>query len=530
MRGQYIIYQPLAEPIVQTYTPVLANPETITVDKWFKEQPNPVLRKSLQTAILAGSLFFVDTVSNSKIAAQVPEWVQPQSRPTYRVPQRNFGGQSVADTTTPVAAETITLDKWFQPISQPYFSKTRQNFGGETRFEVPRTILITDWWQPIGKQLKQPIRKTDFGEFRFEVPRTILISDWFQPIQQPVRRIPQRNFGGEFRFEVPRTILLTDWWQPIGQPYFSKLRKVPSGEYRFEVPRTILVTDWFQPASEPVRRKVIRLQGDFVKGQIIADDTQLNEWYQPASEPYFVKRRNYFTGEFRFETPRAILITDWFQPTQQPGFAKRQIIPSGEVRVTVITPVETVTLDKWFQQAVQPISIRKAVASEIFAPILPVVSGVENWMPQITQPYFDRRRLFIEIQEPLSGIVTVDQWFQPAVVPRYTKTYQAGIIVFEQPIIEQVPFEWYQVVQNPLIRLPQRNYGGNFWIHIDIPLLPYYPFVCDEENITFDKETECETTVIEKEAEDEGLSIQKESGCETLVIPSENTNNDKIIL
>ena len=294
-----------------------AVPETITIDKWYKQHDNPV-RKGLQVAAIVSSFFFVpDAVAESGA------WGQPQSQRQKKVEIRQTAGETRTEVVVS-GGETITLDKWYRPASEPYFTKRREANTGQTFLDVPRTVLLTDW---------------------------------FQPASEPVRRKPTQLLGGEYRFEVPRTILLNDWFAEIRQPYFSKLRLLPYGEYRFEVPRTILVTDWFQPISQPSRVLKITVVGETRVDVEETQDAGIMDWFREVSQPYFSKKRNYFTGEFRFEVPREVLITDWFQPISVPYLKQPRQNLGGETR----TELEIVTLDDWFEAIAQPYLNRVAV-------------------------------------------------------------------------------------------------------------------------------------------------------------------------
>lgn len=220
MRSGHLIYQGLADPIQP------GEVETITIDKWFQPRENPILRKSLQVAILAGSLFFVDSVSNSSVAQGVPTWHPAQNQPARLVEKlpRQFTPETRVEVV--VAAEVITMDKWFQPIQQPRPARgeTRQT-GGETRFELPRTILVTDWFQPIRSPHFSKRRDYFTGEFKFELPRTVLVTDWFSQLQLPFRSKFILQQGGETRtdiFQAPEIVTLDKWFQPVQQPLNKK--------------------------------------------------------------------------------------------------------------------------------------------------------------------------------------------------------------------------------------------------------------------------------------------------------------------
>lgn len=170
----------------------------ITIDKWYKQEDNPI-RKIALTAALAGSFFFVDAPAE---VITVDKWIQPTNQPQSKSKSRLQGGETRTDVV--VAAEIVTLDKWYQIPNQPFFRKRDSNTG-EYRFEVPRDILTSDWFQATNEPVKQKVRQLFSGESRVEVvvpAEVITIDKWHQPVNQPVfKRFNQIN-SGEFRVEV----------------------------------------------------------------------------------------------------------------------------------------------------------------------------------------------------------------------------------------------------------------------------------------------------------------------------------------
>jgi len=86
---KYVIYQDFTEAITPISTPSV--PEEITIDKWLQPRDNPVLRKTLKTAILAGSFFFFNTVS-LEAGAKVPDWHPQQNQPYIKIKMRQTAG------------------------------------------------------------------------------------------------------------------------------------------------------------------------------------------------------------------------------------------------------------------------------------------------------------------------------------------------------------------------------------------------------------------------------------------------------
>jgi len=422
LRNNYIIYQEIAEPLHKDSVS-----ETITVDKWYKDHPKPVLKKALSTAILAGSFFMHPTTSFAE-DIKLDKWFQPTQQPVLRKVTRQTGGESrfevprtillsdwlnsyplqlkqplrklpSGDTRTEVVSsvEDVTVDKWFRLIEQPYFSKKRFYYTGESRFDIPRDMLISDWLSQYPNQLKQKIRKTDFGEYRFEVPRDILVSDWFRPTEQP-RIIKLRNVNtGDTRTELEivsaEIITLDKWWQITQQPTLRKVTRQPGGEFRFEVPRTILLSDWWQAASQP---RIVKLR-DSNFGNILVDFSlpgvetiTLDKWFRQLNEPTRRKVTRQTAGEFRFEIPS--LTFDWIQQQPQPVRKLITRVYTQDYSVRGITVQELVTLDKWFKETNQPriVKFRDSRFGQYFVEV-PRNILITDWWQTTQEPVIRKR-------------------------------------------------------------------------------------------------------------------------------------------
>jgi hypothetical protein len=291
MRSGHLIYQNIAEPIK-----VSAAAETVTVDKWHRQHPNPVLRKSLSSAIVAGSFFFLNTLNANDANARVPEWHPQQNQPRSLVsvlPRLHTGEFRFE------VPRTILLSDWFNQTSQPRIVKFPQLLGGETRTEVvvvSETVTIDKWFRPLSEPYFKVKRQLLGGQSLTDVPRTILLTDWFQPIRQPYFPKKRQNLGGEFKFEQPRTILITDWFTPASQPYFSKRRQLLGGAVQSQQP--IVPFDWIVQHQELVR-KILRQQHEspYVIYVPQPEVVSIDKWFAPIVQPFLKFKRNPF-GDF----------------------------------------------------------------------------------------------------------------------------------------------------------------------------------------------------------------------------------------
>jgi len=355
VRNGHLIYQGIAEPLHKDSVS-----ETITIDKWYKDHPNPVLRKALSIAILAGAFFMHPTINFAE-DIKVDKWFQPTQQPVLRKVTRQTAGETRFELprtillsdwfkqacepvrnkprqllggearTEVVSTEVITVDKWWRQISEPYFSKIRQQRYGESRFELPRTIFIDDWNQNIVQPYFSKLRQQRYGESRFEVPRDIFVSDWFLPTEQP-RITKVRNVNtGETRTELAiisaEIITLDKWWQITQQPILRKTTRQAAGKFRFETPAQVF--DWIQQQSQPVRRLLTRIytQDYSIVSITVQELVTLDKWFKETNQPRIVKFRDARFGQYFVEVPRNILITDWWQTTQQPIIRKRHSLP-----------------------------------------------------------------------------------------------------------------------------------------------------------------------------------------------------------
>jgi hypothetical protein len=416
-RQSYLIYQDIADPL----RPIPVS-ETITVDKWFKDHPNPVLRKlSLSAAILAGSLFFSNTLAANIPNDQLPTWHPAPNQPyNPKHKSRLNDGETRTELELVAPPETITIDKWFTPIEQPRIVKTRQLLGGESRFEQPREILVSDWFREVNQPYFTKRRFYHTGETRFEIPRDILITDWLPSYPNQLKQPRRDSNFGEYKFERQREIYIDDWQQPTNQPrqIFSKLPRLHTGDTRTEldliVVETITVDKWVQQTNQPYFGRFRR--APYIGGQYkfeLPRTILISDWFREIQQPYFSKRRNYFTGQYKFELPRTILVTDWFQPVQQPTYRRKtnvQLEDYGkpDIRIEISTDTQ---LNEWYQD--------------------------------IKQPYFTKRRF-----------------------------YHTGESRFEVPRTILVS-DWFQAIQQPRIVNPTRNRGDEGKLITDLtpPLL-----------------------------------------------------------
>lgn len=373
------------------------------------------------------------------------------------------GSQQAATAILEVRSNCPINTEWIQQTERPYFPKLRayQNTGAQPEFiETPEVVTLDKWFRPASEPYFSKKRFVNTGEFRFEQPREILLSDWWQQNSIPYFSKRRDYHTGESRFEVPRTVLLSDWFQPAQEPYFEKRRDYHTGESRFEVPREILLSDWFQAAREPVRRIIQRLQSQFTKGEIIAEDTQLNEWWQPASEPYFSKLRNYFTGELRFETPREILLSDWFQEVKQPYFSKRRLLPSGEYRFEV--PREVLISD-WFQPISQPFKKEIITPGSIVRPereIVVIADTFLDWYRQASEPYFKHRRFYFTGEFKFEAPRLIFDWLQAISQPYFSEERNPNFLSYRIEPFRQIFFDWWRQASEPVRRKVTRQTAG----------------------------------------------------------------------
>lgn len=426
---------PLVGPSFKVNHVILNGIETITVDKWFNVQENPILRKVLSAAILAGSLFFVDSES-LKAGPNFPSWNPP--------------------------------------TNQRLVPTLPRQHTGEFRFEVPRTVLLSDWFQPASEPVRRKPTQLLGGESRFEVPRTVLLSDWYQQASEPLKQKTRQVLGGDTRTDIvaaSEIITVDKWYQLPSQPYFTKRRDPNTGEFRFELPRTILLSDWFQPQSQPYFSKFRDSKSGDVRVEI--ENITIDKWFRETSQPFFTKLRNANTGEFRFELPRTILLTDWHNQLPEPVRRKQVQLLGGETRTDIVSPVEIITVDKWYQLPNQPYfsKLRNPHFGDVRVEIENI--SLDKWYREIVQPFFTKRRdsNFGEFRFELPRDIVVTDWFKEITQPYFSKLRNSnfGEYRFELPedVSESVLMsEWYKEIIQPFFSKYRNSNVGEFRVDV----------------------------------------------------------------
>lgn len=131
---------------------------------------------------------------------------------------------------------------------------------------------------------------------------------------------------------------------------------------------------WFQPLSQPVRtlprcEAALATSGPVYVGQPLApaETISVDKWYQPLSEP--VRRiaplpvaavPAFSIDAAALTRPEVTTVDRWFQALSEPrrtvGFSPAALVASGAVGslAPIVTVAETVTLDKWYAQWIDP--------------------------------------------------------------------------------------------------------------------------------------------------------------------------------
>ena len=100
-----------------------AEPETVTLDKWYQPWPDPVRRAPRRSASELAAPVFVPAAAAEEIT--LDKWLSESSQPLRR--GRRPASEFAAPVREPAfAAEEVTLDKWYQPWFDPQRVKARQ--------------------------------------------------------------------------------------------------------------------------------------------------------------------------------------------------------------------------------------------------------------------------------------------------------------------------------------------------------------------------------------------------------------------
>jgi hypothetical protein len=351
-------------------------PEEPFVDKFGQPPPSIHLRRR-NYGVCSGSTFV------PPVPLFLDKWFEPPSQPTYSKRAVDLT-QTIAPVTVPVA-ETVTIDKWFeppsQPLKQPYPFDLFTVPGHQQAFAYIHGY--EDHWHPNYPAWLARVRRglSSGSAYVGLISESVTLDKWYAAPSQPTY-LPKRT-GAEQGQSVTDTKLLTqqeqvtisrfkatypDW---LPRPY-SEATYVASGYTGPVVVSEVVTIDkWWQPSSQPIylKRSPV-LDQDVTDSRLLTqqESVSISKWGQPA--PEVARRRRYGVNSgsaFVGLISETVTLDKWFSPASQPLFQPSRIpslVPEPAFVQVVAAGAEVVTLDKWWHE--QPDPVRPPYPYDLF--------------------------------------------------------------------------------------------------------------------------------------------------------------------
>lgn len=223
-----------------------------------------------------------------------------------------------------------------------------------------------DKWKP---EIPDPVRTSPFKVAVFAASlffldiasvEAVTVDKWYQPASEPVRVEERLNDYTQYAIDPvvltqSENILVTEWYKQPSEPVQVKKRLHDYTQYTIDPLQLVAIEataldKWYKPLEEPVRTNPrSSVYGEFEKHTepIVEVDVTLDKWFReiiPAPLPIF--QPYYYPSEsFRVDTVLIAEPIDW----------RKQSLASGDwLKQSLITDIEVVTLDKWYQAISEP--------------------------------------------------------------------------------------------------------------------------------------------------------------------------------
>lgn len=315
----------------------LLAPERPDVDKWVVklEQPRQDLKRQQQTypSLFAEQLFAVPSTAT-------PVYVSAQACEPISVVHFQYPGITQPIFVPTATPETITADKWAGTWPQPSFRPKRLiQYGINIAIaeQVDDGLPPVHWQQPTSAPLRsiRPNVATGLSELRQAVfLETATFDKWALATQEPRRDVARRQYiyqvaVSDYLSQVPGAeVIRLDKWNKNFPDQNFRLKRLSDYGYSTLDPtlRTERITldKWAQLQSEP-RRDIRKQQyvfpvsaSDYLSQVPGAEVIRIDKW---LVRPYerFAQRRlppNDLTGQFILAS--ALPQTGWYQPQEVP--------------------------------------------------------------------------------------------------------------------------------------------------------------------------------------------------------------------
>lgn len=493
-----------------------AEPETITVDKWYVSLSEPYNSAKPRVPEFPQPVIDVEQLTLPE-ETLVVKWHQPLSEPVRvkkPLPVAAYQHFTI-DAEQLTQPETSLVSKWWQPLTEPVRTQKPLPVAAYQHFTIdadqltqPEVTLIAKWWQPLSEpvRVKKPLSTAAKPSFWIDAdqllqPEAITLDKWFTQLNEPVR-VKSRIDAAHDRSvwydheEAPvgGPIFPDSWYVQFTQPYPAVRWAVefPYVEFVWPAPATggdvVTLDKWYSPLTEPVRVKPrIDASHDrsdwfdyFVSAIDIPETITLDKWHSPLSQPYpSVRWATEFpqpvTDAESLTQPEETLLVKWHQPLSEPVRVKKPLpiaaYPYFETDAEALTQPEETLVSKWWQPLQEPYpAVRWATEYPAVSFVWPAPAEggdtvtLDKWYSPLQEPLFietDTTKIqnFVDFKEAFDPTeeVTSDKWFVPFSEPVWLSLFNTAL---------QKPFE----IDGDLLTQPEAPVVSKWWQPLSEPV------------------------------------------------------------
>jgi hypothetical protein len=400
---------------------------------------------------------------------------------------------------TPVASETVTVDKWYAPLSTPV--RRRALTDPQEYAQNPHTPFAIAW----AKALDLPVRRkfTWYGEYGYGnfLPHTN-DTRWYDQLTTPTRR---RHTLGQVEFAqaaytppAAEVVTADKWFSELDTPVRRRISL--STDYGFVylpdavyapgdanlaftttssqvINRTIVyeseayapytppaelvtVDKWWRQLDVPVRRKTPLDKVSLTFVAAAPGNGVAQNWFFPLEIPTRARKLNEYPATsipvyFTPATPGAGLELNWWPSLNEPVKPKRYV--AQQQALAAPTRLLTVTLEyAWHQRLIEPTRLRRQVQdrtstySETPAPV------VSTYVVSASSGMFFRQTILCDdLVQPPASVVVPYAWQRQLNAPLKIKhrfNYDAtALSPYQEAVAEIVTIDkWWRELARPI--------------------------------------------------------------------------------
>jgi hypothetical protein len=354
---------------------------------------------------------------------------------------------------TPVAAETVTVDKWYAPLDTPVRRKAAPYTDyvfGYYPVAVPGDADLA-----FAATSPQIVSRTIVYESDAYAPYTpvselVTVDKWWQQLDVPVLKRLSVAAYPTIRLD-PQPVVPWDWRPALNEPH--RLKKLPAGGYQFEARASFpqVPWGWYAKLDEPLR--VAKSPAKQVSLTFLAaapSNAVEQNWFIPLDIPTRARKLNEFPATaipvyFTPATPGAGNEYNWFESLNSPHRLRPSIRAAQQQSLTVPSRLITTTLEyAWYQPLTTPTRLdwlnRSDDAQGNVNPIVPYA------FQQLDTPTRRLRSVYTAPGEAPYQVetVTIDKWWRELGRPAYTKRIDRPALALGN-INPIVPIAWHQL-------------------------------------------------------------------------------------